>query len=292
MKEAAKNHPALVLFIGLFLVSFIVPYNKAFSQGAYLKMGAGYQISSNPTNAMSMVSNTISGITTTTYTTENIGLGKGINFGGGLGYFFNSNIGAEIGINYLVGGKNEYTEERTNLNMSNFFSKSNSEIYTRMLFVNPSIVLKIPFTQVSPYARLGLVMGFGHLLGETEIKTNSGNTSSIEYTKSKTSGGMAWGANAAFGVDYPLTSQFGLFGEVCINTINYRPKKTETIEARLNGNDVLNTISTRGKIIEYEDKYTEVDSNNPDNPNEPSKFGRINMPLSNLSFQLGIRISI
>jgi opacity protein-like surface antigen len=292
MKQATKNNHALGLSIGLLLISFFAIHNKAFSQGAYLKLGAGYQISSNPSFGMSTVSNTNSGFTTTTYTTENIGLGKGIHFGGGFGYFFNSNIGAEIGINYLLGGKNEFTEERTNLNMSNFFSKSNSEIYTRMLFVNPSIVLKIPFSTVSPYARLGLVMGFGHYLSERNISTTSGNNTTTEYTKNKTSGGMAWGANAAFGVDYPLSNQFGLFGEVCINTINYKPKKTETIEARLNGNDILNTFSTSEKIIEYEDKYTEVESNNPANPNEPSKFGRINLPLSNLSFQVGIRIRI
>ena len=31
-------------------------------------------------------------------------LGKGLNFGGAIGYMFNKNIGAELGINYLIGG--------------------------------------------------------------------------------------------------------------------------------------------------------------------------------------------
>jgi opacity protein-like surface antigen len=30
-------------------------------------------------------------------------LGQGFNFGGGIGYMFNSNIGIELGVNYLIG---------------------------------------------------------------------------------------------------------------------------------------------------------------------------------------------
>ena len=100
------------------------------------------------------------------------------------------------------------------------------------------------------------------------------------------------GANGAFGVEYPLRGRINVFGEVSINNINYKPRKTEITEFTLNGNDILNTLSTREKITEYEDKYTEVSSSNPANPNTPNQNGRISIPLSNISFQVGITFKL
>lgn len=290
MKQIFKKMKSLGLYVGLISVNFVAPNNQVFSQGAYLKLGAGYQASSNPSMGMSMVSNTVSSVTTSTYTTKNIGLGKGINFGAGMGYFFTQNLGAELGVNYLLGTKSTYTNEQTNLNANNDYRKSTNDIYTRMLFINPSFVLKIPMEKWNPYARVGVIMGVGQILIETNTQSTNGNSSSNSYTQEKTSGGMALGANGAFGVEYPLSSKINVFGEVSINSINYRPKKSEITESTLNGNDILNTLSTREKITEYENKFTEVDSGNPANPNNPNKFGRISMPLSNIGFQVGLSI--
>lgn len=283
MKQLKISRQISSIIIWLVLANF-----TAFSQGIYIKIGSGYQISSNPSFGQNTVSNTNSSVTTSTYTTNNIGFGKGFNFGAGVGYFFSPNLGAELGVNYLLGTKSEFTNESTNLNSNNNFSKTIFEISSRMLFVNPAVVLKVPNEKWSPYARVGFIMGFGNIIGETSAKTTNGNSSNQSYSKEKISGGIALGANGAFGVEYRLNNKLNVFGEVSVNSINYKPKKGETIEYTLNGNDILNTLSTREKITEFEDKYTIVSSNNPPNPNNPNKNGRISFPLSNISFLVGI----
>ena len=289
---ATTNKQVLCLRVVLLLACYLSYDYKAFSQGLYLKLGAGYQMSSNPVLAQNTVSNTNSSFTTNTYTSDNIGLGKGFNFRADIGHFFKPNLGMELSFNYLLGTKSEYSNESTNLNANNNFSKSTSEYKSRMLFINPSLVLRIPMDKWSPYARIGFIFGLGNIITETNTKLTNGNNSNQSYSKEKTSGGVALGANGSFGLDRAINNQLHVFGEVCVNSINYKPRKTEITEYTLNGNDILNTLSTRDKITEYEDKYTEVNSSNPVNSNEPSKYGRINMPLSNFSFQLGLRFSL
>jgi hypothetical protein len=289
---ATTNKHDLCIRIVILLTCYLPNNFKAFSQDTYLKLGAGYQVSSNPSFAQNTVSNTNSSYTTNTYTTENIGFGKGFNFDAVIGHFFTPNIGTELGFKYLLGTKNEYTNESTNLNANNNFSKSTNEFKSRMLFINPSLVLIIPMDKWSPYARFGLVFGLGNIITETNTKLINGNNSSQSYSKEKTSGGVALGANGTFGLERSINTQLNVFAEVSVNSINYKPRKTEITEYTLNGNDIINTLSTRDRIIEYENEYTEVNSSNPVNPNEPDKFGRINMPLSNICFQVGIRFSL
>ena len=282
-----KNIKSIILFSILILAS-----SKSFTQNAYLKFQSGYQISSNPSSGQNTVSNTSSTFTTTTTTSKNIGLGTGLNFGAAIGYDFSENIGAEIGVNYLFGHKYELTDESTNLNMNNTYDNLTSTIYSRMLFINPSFILKASAPKLNPYMRLGIVMGIGSVRSENTTESSMNNISSKEYTKFITNGGLAWGANGAIGVVHELNQQISIYAEASIQSINYKPKKSEMVEAELNGNDILNTYSNREKISEFSDKYTRVDSGNTPNPNQAKESARINLPLSNLLLQIGVKISL
>ena len=92
------------------------------------------------------------------------------------------------------------------------------------------------------------------------------------------------------GFNYRMAKNFSLFAELGIAVINYQPKKAESIEATLNGADILNTYSRREKEVEFVDEYTYT--NSAGNPDEPSKQTKVNIPFSNMGLQLGICYTI
>ncbi|MCG9879533.1 MAG: outer membrane beta-barrel protein [Bacteroidia bacterium] len=292
MKQMIKNTLKRHIKTAIILASLWFQANTGIAQNLYIKLQTGYQLSLNPLSGQDVVSNVNSTFTTSTYTSNNIGLGTGFNFGAALGYDISENLGTELGLGYLLGQKNEVTSESTNLNANNTFYNNTTNIYTRMFFMNPSMVFKAGTAKLKPYARFGLLLGIGSINSEVNSESSTNGSSSKEYNKYKINGGLAWGANGAFGLVQQVNEHVSIYAEVAIQTINYRPKKSEMIEAELNGNDILNTYSTRDKITEYTDKYTVVSSNNTPNPNKASQSARVNFPLSNVLFQIGVKFSM
>ena len=80
-------------------------------KGAYVGVNVGYNAGAGNAN-VDFLDVMNSSNTTTIDESENIkfSFGKGINAGISFGYMFNENIGAELGVQYLIGGKTKYTQ--------------------------------------------------------------------------------------------------------------------------------------------------------------------------------------
>jgi len=99
----------LILSLATFTL-FATNANAQIKQGPYASFSIGYNFANNAN------SNAVYGDTfqfynsdetpgTDHFETIKLSLGKGVNFSGQFGYMFNKNIGAEMGIGYVLGAE-------------------------------------------------------------------------------------------------------------------------------------------------------------------------------------------
>ena len=131
---------------------------RTFSQGLYAKINAGYGLNMS-TQSVNYFNFTNFTIDTALSNKEqvNTSLGRGITCEGAVGYMFNNNIGAELGVSYLMGAK-------TLTKQTLYGSVRNNSLSANMLRINPSIVIACGFEKINPYAKLGLIVGFGKIM--------------------------------------------------------------------------------------------------------------------------------
>jgi outer membrane protein W len=206
-------------------------------KGAYVGVNVGYNAGAAVQGGLE---NRTSTGTTTVRELVKFSYGKGINAGLNLGYMVNENIGFELGLGYLIGGKTKATEKYTGGQTD--FSTSAAAIQ-----IKPTIVLATTIDKVSPYAKFGLV------IGSTTIKSTSEDKygSNIDITKTTTKGGMAIGFNSAMGILFPVNSKLSISAEVNMINMQYSPKKSSVTLYTENGVDKLNTWTIRDKETEF-----------------------------------------
>lgn len=266
------------LFCFIFVFTFSLCGNNIFGQGAYVNINAGY--------GANMGSQTLDGFNNYTSTANSttreqvyLSLGNGLNFGGAFGYMFNENIGAELGLSFLLGGKSTATDDYEDGTTDYNFSSN-------MLRINPSLVLSSGLNGVNPYAKFGLVMGTGSVNFEYEDNDDG----DIYKGNLKMDGGLAIGLNAAIGANFTLSDKMSFFGEINMINMSYAPRKGEFIEVTYNGADELLGMTTSEKEIDFVDSYTYSD-NNPPPDSEPSKELKQKLPFGSFGLNFGLRIS-
>jgi len=251
--------------------------NNLYGQGAYFNINAGYGLMMSSGNLPYFYSETRSG-NSNTLKQVNLSLGKGVNFGGAFGYMFNKNIGAELGVSYLLGGKSK----------SQFIYQGGKTDYTlsaKMLRINPSIVVESGLNGINPYAKIGLIIGTGSVTHET--MDNGGGD--ILRVLVKMNGGIAIGGNAGFGVLFDISKRISFISEINMTNLSYAPTKGKVTKATYNGMDVLSDMTTSEKEIEFVDSYTE--SNTPPPDSQPSKDLKSKLPFGSIGINLGMRFS-
>ncbi len=269
-----------IIFLSLITVfACILGVNSVVGQGAYVNINAGYSanMSSQTLDFFDFNNYTI---TSNSITREQVyvSLGKGLSFGGAFGYMFNENIGAELGLSYLLGGKSTAKYDYED-GTSDYILSSN------MLRINPSLVISCGLDVVNPYAKFGLVVGMGSVNYEYEDNVDG----DIYKMKMKMDGGLSMGLNAAIGVNFSLSDNMSLFGEINMINMSYAPTKGELIEATYNGVDELPDMATIDKEIEFVDSYT-YSYDNPPPDSEPEKVLKQQLPFGSFGLNFGLRI--
>jgi hypothetical protein len=252
--------------------------SNLYGQSVYVTSNLGYGISA---GAQGLSSNYTEG--TNSYTIEGIysSFGKGLTLGGAFGYMVNKNIGAELGISYLLGGKTKSTSAQNN-------GTSEGTFKANMLRINPTFIIASGLEGINPYAKFGMIIGSGSISIEENEYQNDGDE---ENTKIKLNGGLAIGYNAAVGAMYSLNSKMSLFGELTMVNMTYAPTKGELTKATFNGIDQLPTMTTRDKEMEFVESYT-YDSNNPPSEDEPDQDLKQKTPFGSFGINFGLRINL
>jgi outer membrane protein W len=288
MKTKIKFQSTVVIFIVLFVV-------QVYSQGAYVNLGAGYGF---PAAPYLMADNS-------TYHSYEIGytvdeeiikgsgsFGKGLQAGAIIGYMFNPNIGAELGISYLLGNKIESKNESINENSTYYHSyKNESKVTGKMLRFTPALKITVGNGNIKPYMKTGLVIGVAGKIKSTSKSTNSDDfTSETIESEMDLNGGISLGFAGALGADFMLSDNIGIFAEMGIITQSWAPKKGEYTKYSVDGVDKLNDFTTFDKEIEFIESYSFYTENTDyDSPRQELKTY---FPFSSVGVNVGVKITL
>lgn len=274
------------ILIGAFSISSIQ------AQGVYLGLGGGYGFAAGKQSFFDdyKTTNSSSG-STTEVTAHPFSLGKGINAGLYAGYMFNKNVGAELGVGYLIGSKTVFTDEYNNTSAFPSSSKTEMTWKGRMIRLVPTIRMTAGEKKLLPYMKAGLIIGVG---GKVYDDMHTVNTSTTSNTVTEESweyyGGMSLGFHGAIGLNYMVNDKIGIFAEVAGNYQNFAMKKGSMTKYTVDGVDQMSTLDTYEKEIEFVDSYT-YSSSPPPNVNQPDKASKFFMPFSSIGINLGLHIS-
>lgn len=267
------------LLISIMLFAGITFAGNMHAQGVYMNLNAGYGMKS---SAMNMDYFNFYNYTSSTNssTTEYIGvsLGKGLNVGGAFGYMFNDNVGAELGLNYLLGGKSKATDEYKD-------GKTEYALSSNMLRINPSFMVATTTGKVNPYAKFGVVIG----LGSVKYRVEDNDDGRLTNITSKYSGGIATGLSGAFGANFWMSDMLSIFAELSMINMSYAPSKGELTEIEVDGKDILSTLNTKQKEIEFVKERTQTSTPTPDS--QPRVELKQKMPFGSFGLNFGVRIT-
>ncbi len=272
---------ALGMFISLFSIA-------AYSQ-FYINVGGGYNLGIANQSLLNNYERT-----NNIEKMENVktSLGKGLNFGLNLGYMFNGNIGIDLQCSYLLGDENA-GESKSNYTFfsTNYYDYEKISVKNQIIRINPSLIIASGFDKLDPYARFGVILGFGSVtytnLNE-EYENNILENKVIE--KWKFNGGMAFGLSSALGLMYHISDLISVYGELDLVSMSYAPTKGVMTEYTVNGADKLPDLTTDAKEIEFLDEIT-YDDDNPPSTAEPSKELKFYFPYSSIGLNIGVRFS-
>lgn len=272
---------ALLMFISLFSIA-------AYSQ-FYINVGGGYNLG---IATQSLLANYES--TNDIEKIENVktSLGKGLNFGLNLGYMFNGNIGIDLQCSYLLGDETTgESEDNFTFFDINYYDFEKISIKSQMFRVNPSIIIASGFEKLDPYAKFGVILGFGSInLNYLDEEYENNQLEDKEVVKWKMDGGMAFGISSALGLMYHISDLISVYGELDLVGMSYAPIKGVMTEYTVNGSDQLPNLTTDDKEIDFVDDIT-YDYNNPPSSAEPSKELKNYLPYSSIGLNIGVRFS-
>jgi hypothetical protein len=198
----------LVLFLG----------STVYSQNVYVKLGGGYGLS---LASQFMHDAGVSPARDLKYGS----FGEGINFGLGFGYNVNSNLAFELAGSYILGKKFENTVTSSGISTTD-------KDYANTICIMPSVVVKAPMKDVTPYTRFGMIIGIPTKFNE-ETQTGTGALTGTD--KFKETGGLAMGIQGALGINFKAGKNLGIFAEVFGIGMNYAPSTLENTETYTGG---------------------------------------------------------
>jgi hypothetical protein len=251
------------------------------AQGLYVNANVGYGFKLGSTNISGFTKvQEYPGPSNNKETQINVSLGKGMNFGAAVGYMFNKNIGAELGVSYLLGLKTKaITDHSPSITMDE------TTMAGRMLRINPAFVVAAGFDKVNPYAKFGVIVGIGSVINEFSYEDNIDKY----YHKRIDNGGVAFGFNAAAGVMFNLSEMISIFGEANMVNLSYAPTKGTLKKDTYNGVDQMGFLTTRNKETEF---VKSIDYNDPTPDSEPRKVLREKYAFGSVGINVGVRINL
>ncbi|MFK7949044.1 MAG: outer membrane beta-barrel protein [Saprospiraceae bacterium] len=222
------------------------------------------------------------------------GFGEGNYFRGNFGYNYNATISFEFGFNYLL-GKTIVREE--NYNFSDFNGGYINEIdfsqNIRAFMFIPQLVVKIPSeSNLKPFVKAGLAVGtFMKSTTEYDFFAKGPINSTTIEIDNLLEGGTPLGFVATLGTSYLINEHFALVADFSLLNMSYRPYKSTVIKYIRDGVDEYNNLTLREREILYSNKV-EIDNNTLPNDNEARRELPVSLPMSNVTFNIGLQVNL
>jgi Outer membrane protein beta-barrel domain len=264
-----------------------ISVNAQIKQGAYASINLGYNMPNNANNAYSYADlfqfyNGTDNGTTSTFELVKLSLGKGLNFGGNFGYMFNKNIGAEIGVGYLMGSE---TEAKKVDNSGSTTGVETTTIKANQLQIKPSLIIAAGYEKINPYAKIGLVLG----MGKTLVNYSDVNTSNVEEYELEMKGGMMLGFRASAGLNFAINDKISFFTELTSINGNIKPTEGEYTKYTVDGVNELPSLTYNDTHFEFVDEN--VDNGTPTPDSVAQKAPRPTFSASSIGLNVGMTFS-
>lgn len=275
-----------------FAILMICMAANSYSQKFYLNVGIGNNYTASTVFQMTDNADIYTTINTGTYITgikrsisENVSFGKGFQFGGTVGYMSSKNLCFELNINYLK--SNEFEDKYT----ERYFSFDNvfiQKYQSQMLRFSPTIRFTLDNRVISPYMKMGLVIGVGtkiHVEENFDFRDQN-NTEVVQESEFDMTGGISIGFAAGIGINIKTDKCYGFFSEINIITQSWAPEKLSYTKFYQNSMDVMAYVPGNIKESIFVDSYSsDVPNSNTDSPSEKLKSY---YPFSNIGWNIGI----
>lgn len=287
-----KKALVAIILSSLFALSAIAQTGKkSTASGGYVRVGVGYAFphAGNTVSTLydpfaadfNLNGNITQGAGYTTYDLEKVSIGSGLKAMVAGGYWFNKNIGIELGVNIGVAPKKFES-------VISALSFGNSEVinYAKTpIYIMPALMLRAEVSKIYIYNRLGIAVNVAGK-GITESTVTAG--SSIQVANMEYTFRTGIGFQGALGVQIPVADKVSIFAEANGLFINQYLKEAELVERTDNGADVLSKYPTAAKQFEFELDYNQTLS--AIRPYEPTKAPSMAVPFSNIGLSAGIMI--
>ncbi len=253
---------------------------------AFAGFGVGYGV---PANGNVIGFNSNNNNPSNTFSTENVhgSYGSGLNVGGYFGYWFNEVIGAQLGVNYLMGKK--YTFEDNNINNSNVADNSTDEVFSRSLRLTPALRVGFGHGDIHPYMLGGFTIGMMNKLTDNYNETdNNPSGTNITVWQAEYTGGVSIAPFAALGMNIHITEKLLFNAEITGYFANWAPTNGEVISSSFNGADQLGNMTTSQKKFEYVDK---VDQTMNNSAGQPTQILKSYVPMSSIGLTVGLHFA-
>lgn len=264
-----------ILLTGAFILCSLL----TFAQGVYVKIGGGYNFgigSHYGTNTT--ITSTFNPDDNTTQFKEvservKVNFGKGLTGNGAFGFMFSEQLGAELEVSYLAGGKNE-TSYQSQFNPNPDKSLLiRSKMYARMLLLQPSLVMAFTLTdKINLYGKFGIVAAKGKIF----MNSYYFNERQESIKEAQYDGGWGFGLMGGIGFSYKLNEKLALFSEIKMNNLSYSPKWYRLKKEILNGEDITATQQQNVELVNSYSITTYSDQSSV-NIKEPFVFGSVGL---------------
>jgi len=236
---------------GFLLGVLLLGAGAASAQGLYagFQVGYGMASSSDVLGTTTVVTSTGDQTETNIYGT----LGGGTSFGLNLGYNFSEHFGAELGVNYFLGSAVSVTEVTVPTGEVMATAQSSQVRLAPMLVVTTG-------GDFAVYGKGGLVLPVS---GATTLEVRNTTNPLIGEVQQdfETKGAISVGFQGAVGVNYKLSDNLSLSGE--LSAVNLRIKAATRSMTRnpVGGTDVLESMDTYDKETTYVDELGSSSNN-------------------------------
>lgn len=261
----------------LLFLSFLLASLFSWSQAIYGSISGGYQFGVGKQNLEHhSVTDFIDPYSPWSWQQVDLSLGKGVQTNFTVGYDFKQHYGVSITGSYLFGA--EFSSKATSSSDVTYERK----LSANMLRINPSFRMYVGENRFRTYAEIGLILGIGKI--DLTNSVNVTDTILQEYNYLY-DGGVSFGANARFGLEFKLSKRLNIFGEFNFNSQAYAPQKGHLTKYIYNNVDM--TEAYKHEII-FVDQL-ESDPTIVVVPNQPEVRAKHSYPFHSYGLTIGVK---
>ncbi len=206
-----------------------------------------------------------------------------------VGYQFSSALGVELGLGYQSGKTyrfaDEYHETLDGEPRRDRVETTKRE--GRNLYASPAIVFTSAGEKFVPYLTAGMMIALPSVLEQYHGYNTFSAVPVDEIREVEYRQGVTFGLKGGAGIDYHIGRNVALFLEATFTSLDYGPRRRETVKLERNGEDLLPSLSQRQR---YARLGKEVRTTHPEASGYATELGR-SFAFSAVNTLAGVKIA-